>query len=176
MKNFLFDKRGSVTVQTAGIIIIVMLLFSIVYTYAKTTVIASGIRDNVRNAVIQTVTANYYNTYAGMREGNTGAYQLDNDSTWQDCADAGNIGQSLKNLLKLTEAAGFLQKIDADSSLQYSISDMNVKVLNSDFDSNSKRLKIHATYTLNIPVSFFVVETQPISIPMNAEAEIEEKF
>jgi hypothetical protein len=78
--------------------------------------------------------------------------------------------------LALTQSAGALEKLDGDGSLQYSISDLDVEISNPGFASNNGRFCVHASYSLGVPVSFFLVKTGPVIIPMSADVEIEEKF
>jgi hypothetical protein len=169
-------KKGSVLVQTAVTVFFMMFLFSIIYQYGRLTIIAAGTRDAVRSAVISTVNANCFTAFYGMRDGNSGAYKRDANGVWHDAMDSGTAGQDLITLLGLKSSNGTYKKLDSDGVTSYSISSLEVTMANAAFASNSSKLSAHASYTLSIPVTIFLVKVQTLSFSMTADAQFEQNF
>jgi|GEM_PF-6016271 hypothetical protein len=171
--GILADKKGDVLVQTAGIVFFVMFFFSIAFTYGSSLIITGGVRDTVRNAVISAVNANYVKAYDGIREGNSDAYDADN--SWESSADLGNVELNVAEFLGLTDDNNAYTKLN-NGQEQYAISDIQAILQNPPFLSNSSTLNIKITYTLNLPISIFLVRVSAINIPQSVNAQFEQKF
>lgn len=169
------EKKGSVIVQTAAIVIMIMLPFSVVYQFGRVLIIASGTHDAVRNSIISTVSENYYNSFDGMREGNSGAYIRDNSGNWQGIVNSGTAVQSLIQTLQLKNSDNGLQSISDTGSLNYGISDLSISVKNAELRSNSIKLSVYAAYILDVPVDFFLIKFQ-LHLPMTVNAKFEQLF
>jgi hypothetical protein len=174
LKALLKDKKGFITIQTAGMLFIMSFLFSFIYQYGFVSVIASGTRNTVRNAVIQAVNANAYNVFNGFTEENSGAYEEDN--VWSPVTDSGDIGDNVASFLGLSYSNGGFTKADSDGTLEYSITDLQESISNPPLAANSSNLSISASYVLNIRVAFLLIPATVINIPQTVSAGYEAKF
>lgn len=175
IKNILLSKSGSILVQTAGIALSMMILFSFVYQFSRVILISGGVKEEVQNSAISAVTENYYPSFNGMREGNSGAYIL-SGGAWNSCLNESNIKSYLISNYSLTSAGDTLEKNEQDGSLQYSISNINASYENCDFATNDNSLKATVDYTINIPIKFFVGNVTTFSLTKQTEVEFEQKF
>lgn len=175
MIRSLSDRRGAVLVQAAAAVLSMMIVFSLAYQYGRVLLISSGVKNEIKNAAITAITDNYYPSFNGMREGNSGAYALSGGS-FKSTLNEGNIKQYLCINHQLTASGSVLQKNEDDGSLQFSISDINVSYKNGSLASNKDKLKTTVFYTINIPVKFFVGNPLTFSFPESAEVEFEQKF
>lgn len=169
----LSDKKGAVTVQTMVIVFGIMIVFSIAFQFIRVSIVASGVRDTMRNDVIDAVDANYNNAFDGMREGNSDAYSADN--AWAECADSSSVVSGVVSFLGLTSNGSAYVKED-DGTTQYSISGIAVNLQNPPMGTDDIKLNIRATYTLSVPVSLFLIRLPQLSLPQSVNAGFQQKF
>lgn len=174
MIKILHDKRGDVTVQAVGIILILLIIIVPIYHYCRILTIANGVNNAVRNEIIKTVSVNYEPAYNGMREANSGAYKISAD-IWQSDIKSYSVMQNLSSELSLQQNGNTYIKNDGDGKKLYSINNIQINIQNADFRSNSRRLSAHASYNLSVPIELFGTAAEE-NFNMRADCEFEPKF
>lgn len=170
----LSDDKGEALSQTCLILILLLIIAIPVYNYSKCILIANGVKKAFRSEMISAVTQNYYPAFDGMREGNSGAYKQNNSTCQSDLVND-DAAQNISAKLSLQQSGSELVKNDSNGVKQFGISDINVTVNNADFAANGKKLSVHGTLTLKIPVSFLNLKTDGF-VPIHVDTEFEQKF
>lgn len=174
MKKLLRSRRGDVTVQTVAVIMILILMIIPVYHYCRILYICNSVKSSFRDELVKTVTANYHPSYDGMREGNSGAYNLESN-VWTDKLNKGSVISDLTNKLSLNQNGTLYDKTDPNGALEYTISNINITVQNAELADNSNKLSAKATYTITVPIKL-LNNTINQSYNINTDAEFEPTF
>jgi hypothetical protein len=138
MIKVLKNKDGNVAIQAVVVILVLLLIFSVVSEYMRLQIIAKGVRDAVQSAVISVATENYDEVYNGLREGYSGGYALSGDS-WVSHIDEGAVMNELTMLLGLSFGRKY-----AGGVLEYELSDLEVKILNTPLAPSSNNDRFEA--------------------------------
>lgn len=173
--NIFFDKSGSVLINTAAVLFLMAIIFSLVYQFGRILIISSGVKEEVRNAAITAIADNYYPSFNGMREGNSGAYRL-TENNWTDDINSEDIKNSLAGNYSFNQSGNTLLMYDSDGKLQYSISAVTALYKNASFASDDNNLTVNVSYTINVPVKFLNVPLTTFSFPSSVSVAFEKKF
>lgn len=156
LKFILKDKSGSSTPLILCIVLACLILSTVLFEYARLIIVAHGVRDAVREAVIDVATENWDEAYAGLREGYSGGYRL-SGTTWYSNVTTGNIYGRLKDVLGLKYENGKYVKY-AGEKTEYSLYDLSVSVANAPLapsDPNSiSQLTVTGAMTVEVPLSY----------------------
>ncbi len=78
LRTKLHCKKGlSMYLWALILLVSLLLLLTGIWEATRAGIVYIGVRDAVESAIITTATSNAYNTYHGVREGNSGAYTPD---------------------------------------------------------------------------------------------------
>lgn len=147
------ERRGDVLVQGMVWLLLTFVLFVLIMEFTRIQIISVGIRDAVEQAVTSVAINNAYNSYNGVREGNSGAYKMTNDS-WRENISTIDVQNKLISLLKLHSKNGVFMKPNPEGEgYEFKISNLNVTPSNAEFASNLQKAKYRATCTVEIPLS-----------------------
>lgn len=165
-------KRGDVLLWGMIWLLILFMIFVALMEFTRIQLISTGVRDAVEQAVTSVAINNAYNSYNGVREGNSGAYQLAS-SDWRENISTIDVQNKLVTLLHLKHKNGvFISPNPEGDSYEFKISNLNVVPDNAEFASNDKKAKYVATCDVEIPFSLGVgaVEAEPVVIHMRHQA------
>lgn len=147
------SRRGDALVMGMVWILVLFLLFLSLMEFARLQFISTGVRDAVEQAVTSVAINNAYNSYNGVREGNSGAYQLAGDD-WRENISTMDVQNKLVTLLHLQSKNGvFVSPNPEGTSYEFKISELNVTPDNAEFASNMEKAKYRATCRVEIPLS-----------------------
>ncbi len=148
------DRRGDIYVQAMVWFWILFVLFVCIMEYSRLHLISKGVRDAVEQSVTSVAINNAYNSFNGVREGNSGAYILSGDDDWRENISTSDVVYKLTALLKLkTKDGEYLRMNPEGGTYEYKISDIQVTPDNAEFASNSEKAKYMATCTVTVPLS-----------------------
>lgn len=156
LRRKLKSKRG-VSMYIMALVIFLCLLIGLVATLEAThlMIAATGVRDAVESAITTTATNNAYNTYHGVREGNSGAYEPDGSGGWSETVTTADVVYKLRSLLKLKYKDGGYVHLNTDgNSFEYKISNINVAAEITPLGDNTKQSTYHTTCIVEVPFSF----------------------
>lgn len=139
--------------------------------------ISISVRNAVESAVITTAASNAYNTYDGVREGNSGPYETDGGGQWNTVVSTSDVVYKLRKLLNLTYQSGVYKKQQEEERYEFSLSDIRVKAEPTPLGDASTQSAYLTTLTLEVPLSFgFAQRVPPIEIDMKHQSIYTPKF
>ncbi|MEA1974841.1 MAG: hypothetical protein U9N10_04680 [Bacillota bacterium] len=173
MINKLKNKDGNAAIMACVIVLCLLLLFTVISEYLRLQIIAKGVRDAVQSSVISIAIENYDDVYNGLREGYSGGYELDSNDNWNSKVDTGAVLSNLSGSLGLISGKKY-----SDGYLEYTISNLDVNILNTPLapSGNSKKFESEVWLTLKVPLSFGWDELPPLRIRMKVNARYTPKF
>jgi len=173
MMSKLKNKDGNAVLFACVIVICLLLLFSVISEYLRLQIIAKGVRDAVQSSVISVAIENYDDVYNGLREGYSGGYELDYNDEWKARVDTGSVLSNLSNVLGLINGSKY-----TDSMLEYTISNLEINILNTPLapSGNTQKFEAEVWLTLEVPLSFGWDRLQPLQIRMKVNAGYTPKF
>lgn len=174
LRRKLHEKQGlDVCIYGVAMICICFLFAVLVSEFFRMQIISTGVRDAVEQAVTSVAISNAYNSYNGVREGNSGAYQLSGEDTddWRENISTIDVQNKLVSLLHLKSKSGaFIHPNPEGESYEYKISELNVIPDNAEFASNGKKAKYMATCRVEIPFSMGFESFPPAVIHMRHQS------
>ncbi|PHS29909.1 MAG: hypothetical protein COA82_12130 [Alkaliphilus sp.] len=170
--NILRNKDGNAAILACAIVICLMLLFSVISEYFRLKIIAEGVRSAVQSSVISVAVQNYDEVFTTLREGYSGAFELDGGS-WKSRVDKGSVMSNLSDFLGLVNGRRY-----SGQRLEYEISNLDVNILNTTFadTSNSETFKAEVFWNLEVPLSFGWDMLPPLRIQMKVKAGYTARF
>ena len=176
--RLLRSKKGFSSAPWAVILTLVsLMLFVVLWQFARLVTISAGVKDAVQSAVISASVGNYANVYDGIREGYSGGYKY-SGSSWKTSVSTGDIYGRLDNLLGLKTINGKHVKLNSDGT-EYSIYNLRGYVDNAEFAPNSsavKQFSATSDITLEVPLSFCGEVLPPMKIRLSVRSKYMPKF
>lgn len=156
LRKVLKDKSGASIIMGSFVALAIFVGSCFLWEYLHLKAVSIGIRDAFQNAVTTVCTENYSNVYNGIREGYTGAYQLQG-SNWEENIDSGDIASKLDNLLGTQQVGSEHVKYVSGKEI-YSFSDLSIQFSDTPLapdDSGSAQTFTAVGYvTLSVPLEF----------------------
>lgn len=148
------EGRSMLTPMVSVLISVLFLILLNHYIYLYSMLM--GITDYTQEAILQTATSNAFNAYGGVREGNSSAHQYTGSGAWQELVSTAEVSQRLKEMLQLTARGNSLYLYDADGSLRYGLSNIQVHCSNVEVgaSANDVTLTFTTTVTAEVPMRF----------------------
>lgn len=149
-------KRGmSLYIWALIIFLSLLLLLTGIWEVTRVAIVYIGVRDAVESAIITTATSNAYNTYNGVREGNSGAYTPDGSGGWSKTVTTADVVYKLRTLLNLKyQGGGYVHMKKDGKSFEYKISDINVEAEITPLGNNVQQSTYHTTCIVEVPFDF----------------------
>lgn len=162
------ERRGDILIHGIVWMFIIFVLFVALMEFTRVQLISTGIRDAVEQAVTSVAINNAYNSYNGIREGNSGAYELSGDDSWRENISTIDVQNKLIGLLHLQTKNGVMIKPNPEGeSYEFKISELNVMPDNAQFASNERKARYRATCRVEIPFSLGFEMFPPVVIHMD---------
>ena len=177
MRKLLFRSRSGEGYPLAiAVTLCFLMLFMVIAEYFRVSIIVQGVRDAVQQAVIATVNENYDDVYHSVREGYAAGWFPEDGGAWSESVDTGDIYGSLSHILDLTtDGEGYMKY--AGESLEYTISDLSVRISNNGLASGkSEGYLATATLRLEVPMRFAGRALPPASLTLRVDAKYVPKF
>lgn len=173
MMKVLRKQDGNAALMACVVILCSLLVFTAISEYLRLQIIAKGVRNAVQSSVISVAIENYDEVYNGLREGYSGGYSLDSNDAWKSSVDSGSVLVNLSNVLNLIDGSKYI-----GSNLEYTISNVEVNVINASFAPHNKTSKFEAEVFINllVPLSFGWDHLKPLEIRMKVNAGYTPKF
>lgn len=132
-----------------------ILLFVAIVEGTRVAIVYIGVRDAIEGAIITTATSNAYNTYNGVREGNSGAYTPDGTGGWSETVTTADLIYKLRTLLNLKYQGGSYAHMKDDGvNYEYKISEISVVAEITPLGDNVQQSTYHTTCLVEVPFDF----------------------
>ncbi len=153
IKKKLSSNRGaSLYIWILFFLVLLAILYAVISEYTRTSMICTTIRTNVEKAITTTATSNAYNTYHGVREGNSGAYEPDGSGGWNETVTTADVVYKLRSLMNLKYEGGGYVHYNRDGK-EFIISNINVEAEITPLGNNKKQSTYHTTCLVEVPFS-----------------------
>lgn len=175
--NVLKDKKGNGTITTVFLVLIITIIASAFFEYARLQIIASGVRDSFQMAIINVATENYDNLDYTLKDSYAGAYSL-NGEEWNVNIEEGDVYRHLDKLLGLENH----ESRSENGELLYSLSKLNIETKNVEITPNEKgdrdgKFTVTGTIHLKVPLTFgWGDQVPPMEIDLKVKAGWYSKF
>lgn len=182
IRKLLKDQRG---VSFPLVIVVTLALIIIlcgVSEYFRLQIIAAGVRESVEDAIISTVNDKYAGVYHGVREGYSGGYLPDGDTSWETAVSEGDIYTYLDRTIGTEVSGGRHTKYAGDSgrAMEFAIDSLSVTIRNAPLapsdPRNAQRFEADAVIRLEVPVRFGGKLLPSMHITMKVQAAYIEVF
>lgn len=172
------DKKGSMFPLTVGIIVVLLIIMTGISEYMRLKTIASGVEKAIQSSIITVSVENYENIYSSTREKHSASYKYNEEiENWKEVIDLGDVYEELDSLLGLmVEDNKHIKKTGPD--LEYSLSGLDVVILNSPLISNNTEDRFIAETFINleVPLSFGWGHLPSMNIRLKVRSEYMAKF
>lgn len=159
-----------------GFVCLIM-LFVAILEVTRVNTIYIGIRDAVESAITTTATSNAYNTYNGVREGNSGAYTPDGSGGWSKTVTTADVVYKLRTLLNLkSQGGGYVHMNKDGKSFEYKLSDINVEAEITPLGDNVQQSTYNTTCLVEVPLDFGLGYLPNIRIRMRHQSTYVPRF
>ena len=153
VQSKLRQKEGASLILAIVLLAILFLTLIYMMEYRRVRIISAGVRNAMEQAVTSVAINNAYNSFNGVREGNSGAYELTGED-WREKISTIDVQNKLVGLLHLQSKNGvFISPNPEGDSYEFAISEMDVIPDNAEFASNTKQAKYLASCRVEIPFS-----------------------
>lgn len=164
------QKRGDILMTAIIWMIILFLFFIALMEYHRVQIISTGVRDAMEQAVTSVAINNAYNSFNGVREGNSGAYELSGED-WRENVTTIDVQNKLVGLLHLQSKNGvFISPNPEEETYEFAISEVDVIPDNAEFASNTEQAKYLASCRVEIPFSLGFDAFPPLVIRMEHQS------
>lgn len=176
VKKKLSSQQGMSIYLLALILFIVLaIIFAGLSEYTRISMICTSIRTNVEKAITTTATSNAYNTYHGVREGNSGAYEPNGSGGWSETVTTADVVYKLKSLMNLKYKDGGYIHNNKDG-LEFKISNINVEAEITPLGNNKIQSTYHTTCVVEVPFSMGFKYLPYVSINMALDSTYVPRF
>ena len=175
-KALVGDKSGNSTPIIVALILGLLFLVCAMSEFFRLMIITQGVRDGLQQAVISVTTANYDETYRGLREGYSGGYRLSGEQ-WVEDLDYDDVYYRLDSLLG-TERDGSYHVKEQDGGYEYRLSGLRVEISNTGLapGNASRNFEADARITIEIPMSFGWGVVPSLTMELRTKAAYMPKF
>lgn len=160
VKKLLKDRRGVSFPLVIGVTLALIIILCGVSEYFRLQIIAAGVKESVEDAIISTVNDNYAGVYHGVREGYSGGYMPDGESSWETAVSEGDIYTYLDGTIGTELSGGRHIKYAGESgnAMEFAIDSLSVSIRNAPLapsdPRNAQRFEADAVIRLEVPVRF----------------------
>ncbi len=170
VQSKLRQKEGASLILAIVLLAILFLTLIYMMEYRRVRIISAGVRNAMEQAVTSVAINNAYNSFNGVREGNSGAYELTGED-WREKISTIDVQNKLVGLLHLQSKNGvFISPNPEGETYEFAISEVDVIPDNAEFASNEKQAKYLASCRVEIPFSLGYDAFPPLVIRMEHQS------
>ncbi|RRJ67243.1 hypothetical protein EHV15_33190 [Paenibacillus oralis] len=178
MSRFWKNRSGGGYPLAITVVLFILIFSCGIFEYFRLTVIAAQVRDATQSAILAVATENYSYVYSGLRQSYSGAFVRSGDE-WQEQWSAGDIYGRISQILGLVqEGSEYVRK--STDLIEYSISELDVKIINSPFapalPGSASQFTAEAEIHLTVPLSFGWGHLPPMQADLNVQAVYRPRF
>ena len=172
------DKRGTAFPLVIAVTLACLMILCGIMEFFRLSLIASGVKEALQDAVVVVVNDNYANVYRGVREGYSGGYYTEGYG-FEESVDTGDIYYHLDETLGTQREGGSRVKYTG-GVLEYKITGLDVTIRNAPLapydPANAQRFEADAVVWLEVPVRFAGKTFPPMKMKLKVQAGYIEVF
>ena len=172
------DQRGTAFPLVIAVSLVCLLILCGIMEFFRLSLIASGVKEALQDAVVVVVNDNYANVYHGVREGYSGGYYTEGYG-FEESVDTGDIYYHLDETLGTRREGGSRVKYTG-GVLEYKITGLDVTIHNAPLapsdPANAQRFEADAVVWLEVPVRFAGKTFPPMKMKLKVQAGYIEVF
>ena len=165
LKCKLKDKSGGIQVFLMACIFFFIgsIIFMMCFEVNRNMFITTKVQNTITDGVVYAARNNLYESFATIRQGNSGAYEYSgsySSQKYKEIIDVSGFKKSLCKIYDLTETGSTLSK-KIDGAVIWQISNIKLYVKNANHEEHSE---YRITYDLVIPHQFFWKDKDDLKI------------
>lgn len=172
------DQQGMAYPLVIALTLALLMILCGIMEFFRLSLIASGVKEALQDAVVAVVNDNYANVYHGVREGYSGGYYTEGDG-FEESVDTGNIYYQLDEILGTCRENGARVKY-AGSVVEYRITGLEVTIRNAPLapsdPQNVQRFEADAVIWLEVPMHFAGKTFSSMRLKLKVQAGYTEVF
>lgn len=154
------NKRGDGYITTCVMVVIICMLVAVFMTFTTAVSVIRITEKNSRIVLDSFVMKNSILIYDSIKNGNDYTVELNEDVYIEDLCE----------FCTFEKSGNFLYAYSSDGELKYRISKPDVSF------STEDELKVYASYTVYMPITFGGILIDTAEIPITVESKFNEKF
>jgi len=154
------NKRGDGYITTCVMVVIICMLVAVFMTFTTAVSVIRITEKNSRIVLDSFVMKNSILIYDSIKNGNDYTVELNEDVYIEDLCE----------FCTFEKSGNFLYAYSSDGELKYRISKPDVSF------STEGELKVYASYTVYMPITFGGIVIDTAEIPITVESKFNEKF
>lgn len=172
LRDIVRDKTGSSTPLTVALALCMLLMICAISEFFRLSIIVSGVRDGLQQAVISVAVTNYDEVYNGLREGYSGGYYLAGEH-WNEQVDYADVYGYLGETLGTIRQGNYHVKVQG-SGYEYRLSNLLVDIQNAQLAPSdaSENFTADVRIAIEIPLSFGWERLPPMQLVIQTKAEL----
>lgn len=153
-----------------GVGLALLVTFLAVFEIARTGIITTNVKSNMRRAIDANLTENKLYAYDSLREGLSGAYTVDDSGSVQENVHSDAGQQIIKELNLKAQNDAYVEMNGVQN--EFALSGLNVQVSNPNSGSTGTyAVTITSTLSISMPLAL-----PPIQIPLSVTGDFAPKF
>lgn len=174
IRQSLSNNEGAAVPTILAIILFVMIGFAALFQYFYTITILNTVHEACSSVAENILVANAEASYQAKRDGYTGVWHLD-DEEISDSTVYIDVNMSLAQQLNLVSDGEDLIKMD-DERQVYRLHDIQMTIHNPDFQNDTTLLTATLSLIVDVRLNFPLIESYPVSVPVEVSAAWDRKF
>lgn len=172
------DQRGMAYPLVIAITLALLMILCGMMEFFRLSLIASGVKEALQDAVVVVVNDNYANVYHGVREGYSGGYYTEGYG-FEESVDTGDVYYQLDDILGTHKENGKRVKY-IGSVVEYQITGLEVTIRNAPLapsnPQNVQKFEADAVIWMEVPVRFAGKTFPPMKMKLKVQAGYTEVF
>lgn len=170
----LTNDDGASVPMILALILLVMVVFAALFQYFYTITILNTIRESCFSISESALIANAESSYQAKRDGYTGVWYLDGGEP-TDPTVIIDVKENLANQLNLISIEDELVKTDGGREI-YRINNIQFTIENPGFQKDNVPLTAIISLNVDMILRFPLIDSYPVSIPIQVSAAWNRKF
>lgn len=174
IRRALSNNDGTSFPAILAVFLFVVVGFVVLFQFFYATEIVSTVEEKSSSVVENALIANAETSYQAKRDGYSGTWQLGNGEVSNSVVYI-DPRADLAQKLGLVDDGNFLIKNDGEK-LVYRLHDISLSIENPEFQEDETPLKATISLIVDISLNFPLVDSYPVSIPIEVSAAWNRKF
>lgn len=174
IRQALTNNNGSAAPIILTLVLVILMCFVTLFQFLYKVAILNSVQESCRSIAENVLIANSETSYQAKRDGYTGVWHIGNGEINESIVYI-DPSASLAAQLKLSPDGEDLVKTDGEKQV-YRLHDIQLSIHNPEFQESNTPLTANLSLFVDINLNFPLVDSVPVSVPINVSAAWNPKF